>query len=136
MNFAGNLVSVLEIGGILLRSKWAAGEGGRIPEPIRDPDEQWFKAAPLQMDRADRRRKCEIPGAEEGKFIEMLRRNKTRVDRGSWPDRDDRRHGTRPPWYPRSADRQEPVPDTASRAIGNPGAYAWTLEQRGLTDET
>jgi len=26
MNFASNLVSVLEIGGILLRSKWAAGK--------------------------------------------------------------------------------------------------------------
>jgi hypothetical protein len=38
MNFASNLVSVLEIGGILLRSKWAAGKarGGRISEPIRD----------------------------------------------------------------------------------------------------
>ncbi len=38
MNSARNLVSVLEIGGILLRSKWAAGkaQGGRISEPIRD----------------------------------------------------------------------------------------------------
>ena len=38
MNFASNLVSVLEIGGILLRSKWAAckAQGGRISEPIRD----------------------------------------------------------------------------------------------------
>jgi hypothetical protein len=38
MNFASNLVSVLQIGGILLRSKWGAGkaQGGRISEPIRD----------------------------------------------------------------------------------------------------
>src|ERR1700726_2676859 len=38
MNFASNLVSVVEIGGILLRSKWAAGKarGGSISESIRD----------------------------------------------------------------------------------------------------
>jgi hypothetical protein len=37
MNFASNLVSVLEIGGILLRSKWAAGkEEGYLNRYVTD----------------------------------------------------------------------------------------------------
>ena len=116
-----------------MRSKWAAGKEEGYLNSSRDLAEQWFKAAPLQMDRADRRRKCEIPGAEEGKFIEMmLAETKPVLIVGAGPTGMTAAMELARLGIPVRLIDKKPAPDTTWRAIGNPGAYARTLRAAWL----